>query len=62
MARRIIALYHLDAQPVVTPQVKLDVNFGNIIQLIGYDVDHASAELRQRESIRMRLSLSTGAC
>jgi 4-amino-4-deoxy-L-arabinose transferase-like glycosyltransferase len=31
-------LYHLDAQPVVTPQVKLDVNFGNIVQLIGYDL------------------------
>ncbi len=30
-------LYHLDAQPVVTPQVKLDVNFGNIIELIGYE-------------------------
>lgn len=29
--------YHLTAQPVVTPQIKLDVNFGNIIQLIGYD-------------------------
>jgi 4-amino-4-deoxy-L-arabinose transferase-like glycosyltransferase len=32
-------VYHLDAQPVVTPQVKMDVNFGNIIQLTGYDVD-----------------------
>ncbi len=31
-------LYHLDAQPAITPQVKLDVNFGNIVQLIGYDV------------------------
>ncbi|HTP11004.1 MAG TPA: glycosyltransferase family 39 protein [Anaerolineae bacterium] len=31
-------LYHLTAQPVVTPQVKLNVNFGNIVQLIGYDV------------------------
>ena len=31
-------LYHLDAQPVFTPQVKLDVNFGNIVQLLGYDV------------------------
>ncbi|MFN8595950.1 MAG: hypothetical protein U0559_07180 [Anaerolineae bacterium] len=29
--------YHLTAQPVVTPQVKLDVNFGNVIQLLGYD-------------------------
>ena len=24
--------YHLDAQPVITPQVKLNVNFGNIIR------------------------------
>jgi hypothetical protein len=31
-------LYHLAAQPVVTPQVKLDVNFGNSVQLTGYDV------------------------
>ena len=29
--------YHLDAQPALAPQVKLDVNFGNLIQLIGYD-------------------------
>lgn len=32
-------VYHLDAQPIITPQVKLDVNFGNIIQLMGYDRD-----------------------
>jgi 4-amino-4-deoxy-L-arabinose transferase-like glycosyltransferase len=32
-------LYHLDAQPVITPQVKLNVNFGNIVELIGYDVE-----------------------
>jgi hypothetical protein len=31
-------LYHLDAQPVVTPQVKANVNFGNIVELMGYDV------------------------
>ena len=31
-------LYHLDAQPVIAPQVQLDVNFGNIVQLTGYDV------------------------
>jgi hypothetical protein len=31
-------LYHLDSQPTVTPQVKRDVNFGNMIKLIGYDV------------------------
>jgi hypothetical protein len=36
--------YHLDAQPVITPQVKMDVNFGNIVQLIGYDVEHAARE------------------
>lgn len=30
-------VYHLDAQPVVEPQVKLNINYGNIIQLIGYD-------------------------
>jgi 4-amino-4-deoxy-L-arabinose transferase-like glycosyltransferase len=30
-------LYHIDAQLVVTPQVRLDVNFGNIVELIGYD-------------------------
>ena len=30
-------LYHLAAQPVISPQVKLDVNFGNIVQLVGYD-------------------------
>jgi hypothetical protein len=32
-------VYHLAAQPVVTPQVKSNVNFGNIIELMGYDVD-----------------------
>ena len=37
-------LYHLTAQPVVTPQVKLDVNFGNIIQLLGYDSDVIAAD------------------
>ncbi len=31
-------VYHLDAQPAITPQVKLGVNFGNIVQLLGYDV------------------------
>jgi len=36
--------YHLSAQPVVTPQVKLEVNFGNIVQLIGYDRDVAAAD------------------
>lgn len=30
--------YHLSAQPSVTPQVKLDMNFGNIVQLLGYDM------------------------
>jgi hypothetical protein len=29
--------YHLDAQPPIEPQVRLDVNYGNIIQLVGYD-------------------------
>ncbi len=40
--------YHLSAQPVVTPQIKLDVSFGNIVQLIGYDVEssHPSTSLR----------------
>ncbi|HSD83956.1 MAG TPA: glycosyltransferase family 39 protein, partial [Anaerolineae bacterium] len=32
-------LYHLTAQPAITPQVKLDVNFGNIVQLLGYDIE-----------------------
>ncbi len=32
-------VYHLAAQPTFTPQVKLDVNYGNIIQLLGYDVE-----------------------
>jgi hypothetical protein len=32
-------MYHLAAQPVVTPQVKTNVNFGNIIELMGYDVE-----------------------
>jgi len=36
--------YHLSAQPVVTPQVKLAVNFGNIVQLIGYDVEPSHPE------------------
>jgi 4-amino-4-deoxy-L-arabinose transferase-like glycosyltransferase len=36
-------LYHLAAQPAITPQVKLDVNFGNIIQLMGYDHDVTAA-------------------
>lgn len=31
--------YHLTTQPTISPQVKLDVNYGNIIQLIGYDRD-----------------------
>ncbi len=36
--------YHLDAQPIITPQVKLDVNFGNTIRLMGYDRDVAAAD------------------
>ena len=56
-------LYHLDAQPVVTPQVKLDVNFGNIIQLIGYDVEQhperSAAESKDAAGMR---HTSTGAC
>jgi hypothetical protein len=32
-------LYHLSSQPIVTPQVKLGMNFGNIVQLMGYDLD-----------------------
>ncbi len=39
--------YHLDAQPTVAPQVKLDVNFGNIIQLIGYDRDDSASGVAQ---------------
>jgi hypothetical protein len=39
-------LYHLDAQPAITPQVKLEVNFGNIIELTGYDVEHPSTTPR----------------
>jgi hypothetical protein len=35
-------MYHLDAQPAVTPQVKMAVNFGNIIELMGYDVEQPS--------------------
>ena len=31
--------YHLTTRPTISPQVKLDVNYGNIIQLIGYDRD-----------------------
>ena len=31
--------YHLAAQPTLTPQIKLDVNYGNVIQLLGYDVE-----------------------
>ncbi|MBP7687148.1 MAG: glycosyltransferase family 39 protein [Thermoflexales bacterium] len=29
--------YHLDTQPMIEPQIKLNVNYGNIIQLMGYD-------------------------
>ena len=43
-------LYHLDAQPVVTPQVKMEVNFGNAIELIGYDVEHSHPERSAAES------------
>ncbi len=43
-------LYHLDAQPAVTPQVKLNVNFGNIVELIGYDVEPAHPEPSEAES------------
>ena len=42
--------YHLSAQPVVTPQMKLDVNFGNIIELIGYDVLTSTAGVSSSES------------
>ena len=31
-------IYHLDAQPVITPQVTMNVNFGNVVELLGYDV------------------------
>ena len=34
-------MYHLDAQPVITPQVRSNVNFGNIVELLGYDVEPA---------------------
>jgi hypothetical protein len=40
-------LYHLDAQPVIMPHVQMPVNFGNIIELIGYDVEHPSASPRR---------------
>jgi 4-amino-4-deoxy-L-arabinose transferase-like glycosyltransferase len=43
-------LYHLDAQPVVTPQVKLEVNFGNIVQLLGYDVEPSHPERSKAQS------------
>jgi hypothetical protein len=42
--------YHLDAQPVITPQVKLDVNFGNIIELIGFDIEPAARERSTAEA------------
>ena len=42
--------YHLDAQPVVTPQVKMGVNFGNIIELIGYDPPSSTAGVSSSEN------------
>ena len=48
-------LYHLDAQPTITPQVKLDVNFGNIVQLMGYDVEQPSASLRSAPNTSVTL-------
>ena len=34
-------IYHLTSPAVITPQVKMAVNFGNIVQLWGYDVEPA---------------------
>ena len=39
--------YHVDAQPIVEPQIKLAVNFGNIIQLIGYDRENVTTGTAQ---------------
>jgi hypothetical protein len=50
--------YHLDAQPVITPQVKMDVNFGNIIELIGYDVESTHPERSAAESKDARASVT----
>jgi 4-amino-4-deoxy-L-arabinose transferase-like glycosyltransferase len=30
---------HIDAQPAIDPQIELDVNFGNVIELAGADVE-----------------------
>jgi hypothetical protein len=43
-------LYHLAAQPAVTPQIKMDVNFGNIVKFIGYDVEPTPPERSEAES------------
>lgn len=32
-------IYHIAAAPNLTPQVETDVNYGNIIRLIGYDLE-----------------------
>lgn len=50
-------LYHLSAQPIVTPQVKSNVNFGNIVELIGYDVEptHPSTPLRSAQDASLTL-------
>jgi 4-amino-4-deoxy-L-arabinose transferase-like glycosyltransferase len=50
-------VYHLAAQPVITPQVKSKVNFGNIVELIGYDVEpvHPSTSLHSAQDASVTL-------
>ncbi len=44
--------YHLIAPPSIKPQVELNVNYGNIIQLIGYDRE-AGAESGKTASVTL---------
>jgi hypothetical protein len=35
--------YHLTAPPSITPQVKMEVDFGNIVRLMGYDIEPSTS-------------------
>jgi len=50
--------YYLDAQPVIAPQIKLNINYGNIIQLIGYDrEDSPKTELASSQNSTLGVTL-----
>jgi hypothetical protein len=46
-------LFYLTEQPAIKPQVELNVNYGNVIQLIGYDKESSSATAARTASVTL---------